>query len=99
MVGSEIGDQHRELLAGARLRQSILQHCGQRQGDRREVAYVLAAALTGTMAGCTQSFDYDHPIREPNYGNVRPHGYTPPRSSSSYSSSDRNTSKWDYYRN
>ena len=66
----------------------------------RVALYVLAAALAGTVAGCGQSSDLDtHPIREPDYGNVSPYGYSPSRSSSSSSSSDRYTSKWDYYRN
>jgi hypothetical protein len=60
---------------------------------------VLAAALAGTTVGCAQSGDLDtHPIREPDYGYVSPYGYSPSRSSSSYSSSDRSASKWDYYR-
>jgi len=62
--------------------------------------YVLAAALAGSMAGCSGSGDPDiHPIREPDYGYVRPFGYTPGGSSSSTSSSDRSTSKYDDYRN
>jgi hypothetical protein len=66
----------------------------------RVAPYVLAAALTGTMAGCGRSADLDtHPIREPEYGYVTPYGYSPSRSSSSYSSSGRSTSKWDFYRN
>jgi len=65
----------------------------------RAALYVLAA-LAGTMAGCGQSSDLDtHPIREPDYGYVTPYGYSPSRSSSAYSSSDRSASKWDYYRN
>ena len=66
----------------------------------RAAPLVLAAALAGTTAGCSGSGDPDiHPIREPEYGYVRPFGYTPGGSSSSYSSSDRSTSKYDYYRN
>jgi len=66
----------------------------------RPAVYVLAAALAGPTAGCSQSGNPDiHPIREPDYGYVAPYGYTPGRSSSSSTSSDRSTSKWDYYRN
>jgi hypothetical protein len=66
----------------------------------RAARYVLAAALAGTMAGCGQSGDPDtHPMREPDYGYVTPYGYSPSRSSFGTSSSDRSTSKWDYYRN
>jgi hypothetical protein len=65
----------------------------------RVALFVLAAALAGTMAGCAQPGDLDtHPIREPDYGYVSLYGYSPSRSSG-YSSSDRSTSKWDYYRN
>jgi len=51
--------------------------------------YVLAAAL----AGCGNGDPDVHPIREPDYGYVRPFGYTPSGPSSG------STSKWDYYRN
>ena len=55
--------------------------------------YVLAAALAGPMAGCGNGDPDVHPIREPDYGYVRPFGYTPSGSSSG------STSKYDYYRN
>jgi len=60
--------------------------------------YVLAAALASTSAGCGNGDPDVHPIREPDYGYVRPFGYTPSGAASG-SMSSGSTSKWNYYRN